>query len=43
METLNESIKYPLYTVNKGWPKMHLAGSTCDSVDTLYEFQYNCR
>jgi ornithine decarboxylase len=42
METLNESIKYPLYTVKQGLAeKCILAGPTCDSVDTLYEdYQY---
>ncbi|MDD2479745.1 MAG: type III PLP-dependent enzyme [Victivallaceae bacterium] len=42
METLNESIKYPLYTTKKGLAeKCILAGPTCDSVDTLYEdYQY---
>lgn len=42
METLNEAIKYPLYTTKKGvTEKVILAGPTCDSVDTLYEdYQY---
>lgn len=42
METLNESIKYPLYCPKKGvTEKVILAGPTCDSVDTLYEnYQY---
>lgn len=42
METLNESIKYPLYTPKKGiTEKVIIAGPTCDSVDTLYEnYQY---
>ena len=42
METMNESIKYPLYTPKKGvLEKVILAGPTCDSVDTMYEnFQY---
>ncbi len=42
METLSESIKYPLYTSKKGLAeKCILAGPTCDSVDTLYEdYQY---
>ncbi len=38
METLNESIKYPIYTTKNGLEeKTILAGPTCDSVDTLYE------
>ena len=38
METLNESIKYPIYTEKKGMrEKAILAGPTCDSVDTIYE------
>ena len=42
METLNESIKYPIYTTKNGLEeKTILAGPTCDSVDTLYEvYQY---
>ncbi len=38
METLGESIKYPLY-VEKDGPeeKVIIAGPTCDSVDTIYE------
>jgi len=38
METLNESIKYPIYTEKNGIrEKAILAGPTCDSVDTIYE------
>ncbi|MFA7185109.1 MAG: type III PLP-dependent enzyme [Victivallales bacterium] len=38
METLNESIKYPIYTEKNGIAeKAIIAGPTCDSVDTLYE------
>ena len=38
METLNESIKYPIYTPKNGLEeKTIIAGPTCDSVDTLYE------
>lgn len=42
METVNESIKYPLYVPKKGVTEsVILAGPTCDSMDTLYEnFQY---
>lgn len=42
METLNESIKYPLYIPKRGVAeKVILAGPTCDSADTMYEnFQY---
>ncbi|MDD3118412.1 MAG: type III PLP-dependent enzyme [Victivallales bacterium] len=42
METLNESIKYPIYSTKNGLEeKTILAGPTCDSVDTLYEvYQY---
>lgn len=38
METLDESIKYPVY-VEKDGPreKVIIAGPTCDSVDTIYE------
>ncbi|MDD5697244.1 MAG: type III PLP-dependent enzyme [Victivallaceae bacterium] len=38
METLEESIKYPIYTEKNGIrEKAILAGPTCDSVDTIYE------
>lgn len=38
METLNESIKYPIYTEKNGIrEKAIIAGPTCDSVDTIYE------
>jgi ornithine decarboxylase len=38
METLGESIKYPIHTNKKGaCEKAILAGPTCDSVDTIYE------
>ena len=38
METLNESIKYPIYTEKNGISeKAIIAGPTCDSVDTIYE------
>lgn len=38
METLNESIKYPIYAEKNGpEEKAILAGPTCDSVDTIYE------
>lgn len=38
METLSESIKYPIY-VEKDGPeeRVIIAGPTCDSVDTIYE------
>ncbi len=45
IETLGESIKYPIYIPNKNWTKTQeviLAGPTCDSMDILYEdFKYN--
>lgn len=38
METLNESIKYPIYTEKNGIEEgAIIAGPTCDSVDTIYE------
>lgn len=38
IETLDESIKYPIYTTKNGLTEETiLAGPTCDSVDTLYE------
>ncbi|MDD3902923.1 MAG: type III PLP-dependent enzyme [Sphaerochaeta sp.] len=42
METLDESIKYPIICERKGpTEKVILAGPTCDSMDTLYEnYQY---
>lgn len=46
IETIDESIKYPITVLGKENPKttmpVILAGPTCDSVDVLYEkFQYN--
>ena len=44
METLDEAIKYPIYTEKYAFDnneKAILAGPSCDSVDTMYEhFQY---
>jgi ornithine decarboxylase len=42
METLNELIKYPLFTEIEGdLEKVIIAGPTCDSIDTIYEeFKY---
>ncbi len=44
METLDESIKYPIYSekmVDNNNEKAILAGPSCDSVDTMYEhFKY---
>ncbi|UDQ96928.1 type III PLP-dependent enzyme [Lentisphaerota bacterium WC36G] len=44
METLDESIKYPIYTpkyAENDKEKAIIAGPSCDSVDTMYEdFQY---
>lgn len=43
IETLDESIKYPIYTEKEGDPKgpVVLAGPTCDSMDIMYEdFKY---
>ena len=38
METLGESIKYPIYTQKNGADeKAIIAGPTCDSMDTIYE------
>lgn len=38
IETLEESIKYPIYSENKGYEEeVILAGPTCDSIDILYE------
>lgn len=38
IETLNESIKYPIYTERTGeLEEVVIAGPTCDSVDILYE------
>jgi ornithine decarboxylase len=38
IETLEESIKYPIYSENKGYEEeVILAGPTCDSMDILYE------
>jgi ornithine decarboxylase len=38
METLNEAIKYPIYTEKKGvCENTIIAGPTCDSIDTTYE------
>ena len=38
IETLGESIKYPIYSSRKGPPKkVILAGPTCDSMDILYQ------
>lgn len=38
METMDESIKYPIYTGKKGEEEeVILAGPTCDSADILYE------
>ena len=38
METLNESIKYPIHTEKNGIEEgAIIAGPTCDSVDTIYE------
>lgn len=38
IETLDESIKYPIYTEKKGTSQeVILAGPTCDSMDILYE------
>jgi ornithine decarboxylase len=44
IETLDESIKYPIFTENYRKPpkekdcrEVILAGPTCDSTDTLYE------
>ncbi|MBN2643648.1 MAG: type III PLP-dependent enzyme [Victivallales bacterium] len=38
METLDESIKYPVYVEKEGpREKVIIAGPTCDSVDTIYE------
>ena len=43
METMDESIKYPIYTEKKGEvEEVILAGPTCDSADILYEdYKYN--
>lgn len=43
IETLEESIKYPIYTEKKGEKgEVILAGPTCDSMDILYEdFKYD--
>lgn len=42
METIDESIKYPIYTEKRGEVgDVVLAGPTCDSLDIIYEhFQY---
>lgn len=42
METLNEAIKFPIYTYKSGiCENVIIAGPTCDSVDTIYEeYQY---
>ncbi|MFA7232467.1 MAG: type III PLP-dependent enzyme [Victivallaceae bacterium] len=42
METLNEAIKFPIYTNKNGiCENVIIAGPTCDSVDTIYEeYQY---
>ena len=42
METIDESIKYPIYTEKKGETgDVILAGPTCDSLDIIYEhFKY---
>ncbi|HRD67914.1 MAG TPA: type III PLP-dependent enzyme [Candidatus Competibacter sp.] len=42
METLGESIKYPIYTEKKGETgDVIMAGPTCDSLDIMYEhFKY---
>jgi ornithine decarboxylase len=42
METLGESIKYPVYTVKQGETgDVIMAGPTCDSLDIMYEhFKY---
>ncbi len=38
IETLDECIKYPIYSENKGYEEeVILAGPTCDSMDILYE------
>ncbi len=38
IETLDESIKYPIFIEKKGTPReVILAGPTCDSMDILYE------
>ncbi|MBP1908464.1 type III PLP-dependent enzyme [Methanolobus bombayensis] len=38
IETLDESIKYPIYSESKGFEEeVILAGPTCDSMDILYE------
>jgi len=38
IETLDEAIKYPIYTERKGKKeKVILAGPTCDSLDVMYE------
>ncbi|MEZ5336607.1 MAG: type III PLP-dependent enzyme, partial [Methanolobus sp.] len=38
IETLDECIKYPIYSENKGFEEeVILAGPTCDSMDILYE------
>ncbi|MGH6943942.1 MAG: type III PLP-dependent enzyme, partial [Geminicoccaceae bacterium] len=39
IETVGESIKYPIRTSHHGSPLMPvvLAGSTCDSLDIMYE------
>jgi ornithine decarboxylase len=38
MESLDESIKYPIYVIKDGpREKVIIAGPTCDSVDTIYE------
>ena len=39
IETLNESIKYPIWTskASKSYQKYTLGGPTCDSMDILYE------
>ncbi|WP_094228763.1 type III PLP-dependent enzyme [Methanolobus psychrotolerans] len=38
IETLDESIKYPIYSEKKGYEEeVILAGPTCDSMDILYE------
>lgn len=38
IETLDESIKYPIYTAKEGeYEESIIAGPTCDSADVLYE------
>ncbi|WP_342305052.1 type III PLP-dependent enzyme [Methanolobus sp. ZRKC5] len=38
IETLDECIKYPIYSENKGYEEeVIIAGPTCDSMDILYE------